>query len=212
MDKLIKEIEELFGTTAKDNVIYFNDITCNTPIPLPVADAVKVLAQDYPDCGIQVGTYSVKVFDKNVKPSRNPKPIENSVNKEIDSSRAGKTHDEYMIGKITRDEAIKNLEDDGFDNAAEIVGKWGNPVCSSKNIKSSLSEHFPVSGEEAEELDELAMAFTDKGELRSVLEDYFHIYDDYATMSVQEFDRCLADYFENGTNPLGAYEENPEQL
>ena len=27
MDKLIKEIEELFGTTAKDNVIYFNDVT-----------------------------------------------------------------------------------------------------------------------------------------------------------------------------------------
>ena len=212
MDKLIKEIEELFGTTAKDNVIYFNDVTCNTPIPLPVADAVKALAQDYPDCSIQVGTYSVKVFDKNVKPSRNPKPIENSVNKEIDSSKTGKTHDEYMIGKITKAEAIKNLEDDGFDNAEEIVGRWGKPVCSSKKIKSSLSEHFPVSGEEAKELDELAMTFNDKSELRSVLEDYFHIYDDYATMSVQEFDRCLADYFENDTNPWGSYEENPEQL
>lgn len=212
MDKLIKEIEELFGTTAKDNVIYFNDVTCNTPIPLPVADAVKALAQDYPDCGIQVGTYSVKVFDKNVKPSRNPKPIENSVNKEIDSSKTGKTHDEYMIGKITKAEAIKNLKDDGFDNAEEIVGRWGKPVCSSKKIKSSLSEHFPVSGEEAKELDELAMTFNDKSELRSVLEDYFHIYDDYATMSVQEFDRCLADYFENDTNPWGSYEENPEQL
>lgn len=212
MDKLIKEIEELFGTTAKDNVIYFNDVTCNTPIPLPVADAVKVLAQDYPDCGIQVGTYSVKVFDKNVKPSRNPKPIENSVDRKINSSKVGKIHDEYVIGKITRDEAIKNLEADGFDNAADIVGKWEAPLCSSKKIKSSLSEHFPVSEEEAKDIDELAMTFTDKSELRSVLEDYFHIYDDYASMSVQEFDQYLADYFENDTNPWGSYEENPEQL
>lgn len=210
MDKLIKEIEELFGTTAKDNVIYFNDITCNTPIPLPVADAVKVLAQDYPDCGIQVGTYSVKVFDRNVKPTRNPQPIENSVNKEIDSSRAGKIHDEYVIGKITKDEAIKNLEADGFDNAADIVGKWGKPVCSSKSIKSSLSDFFPVSTEEAAEIDELAETFPDKSELRSVLEDYFHIYDDYSAMSVQEFDQHLAEYFENDTNPIGAYEDIPE--
>ena len=112
----------------------------------------------------------------------------------------------------TKAEAIKNLKDDGFNNAEEIVGKWGTPVCSSKKINSSLSEYFPVSEEEARDIDELAMTFNDKSELRSVLEDYFHIYDDYATMSVQEFDRYLADYFENDSNPWGSYEENPEQL
>ena len=212
MDKLIKEIAELFGTTPKDNVIYFNDVTNNTPIPLPVINAVKAIASEYPECGVQIGTYSVKVFDQNVNPVNISQPIESSANKEIDSSKIGTIHDDYVIGKITKAEALKNLKEDGYENAEEIVGKWGNPVCSSKTIKSSLSDFFPVSQEEAEEIDELAMTFNDKSELRSVLEDYFHIYDDYAAMSVQEFDQHLAEYFENDTNPMGAYEENPEQM
>lgn len=62
-------------------------------------------------------------------------------------------------------------------------------------VKSSLSEYFPVSKQEAMDIDELAETFTDKSELRSVLEDYFHIYDDYAEMTVEDFDKYLADYF-----------------
>lgn len=62
-------------------------------------------------------------------------------------------------------------------------------------VRSSLSEYFPVSEEEAKDIDELAETFTDKSELRSVLEDYFHIYDDYAEMTVEDFDKYLADYF-----------------
>ena len=64
-------------------------------------------------------------------------------------------------------------------------------------VRSSLSEYFSVSEEEAKDIDELAETFTDKSELRSVLEDYFHIYDDYAEMTVEDFDKYLADYFES---------------
>lgn len=100
MDKLIKEIENLFGTTAKDNVIYFNDVTCNTPIPLPVVEAVKAIAEEYPDLGVQIGTYSVKVLNQNVRPVRTEQPINNSVNKEIESSNVGNIHDNYVIGRL----------------------------------------------------------------------------------------------------------------
>lgn len=100
MDKLIKEIEDLFGTTAKDNVIYFNDITCNTPIPLPVVDAVKAIAEEYPEFGVQIGTYSVKVLNKNVRPVHTEQSINNSVNKEIESSKVGSIHDNYVIGRL----------------------------------------------------------------------------------------------------------------
>ena len=64
-----------------------------------------------------------------------------------------------------------------------------------RRIKSSASEYFPVSEQEARDIDELAETFTDKSELRSVLEDYFHIYDDYAEMTVEDFDKYLGDYF-----------------
>ena len=64
-----------------------------------------------------------------------------------------------------------------------------------KFLKSSLSDFFPVSEEEAESLNELAETFPNRSELRSVLEDYFHIYDDYAEFTVQEFDTYLAEYF-----------------
>lgn len=198
----IKEIEDLFGTKAKDNVVYFNDITY-TPIPLPVQNAVKAIMSEYPELGYQLGLYSVKVLDKNIHPIHISQPIENSYDKkkELESSRVGDIHDQYVIGKITKREAIKNLEDNGYDNAENIVGKWSEPVKSSF-IKSSLSEFFPVSEEEGEELDELANTFTDRSELRSVLEDYFHLYDDYATMSVQEFDRYLADYFNSNEDSV----------
>lgn len=194
----VKEIEDLFGTTSKDNVIYFNEINY-TPIPLPVVNAVKLIMSEYPNLGCHIGLYSVKVFEQNVHPINVSHPIQNSVNKEIDSSKVGTIHDEYVIGKISKEEAIKNLTDNGYENAEDILKKWKEPIQSARKsfIKSSLSEFFPVSEEEGEELDELAKTFTDKSELRSVLEDYFHIYDDYAVMSVQDFDRYLADYFDS---------------
>lgn len=146
MNDAIKEIEELFGTKAKGSVIYFNDITY-TPIPRPVANAVKAIMQEYPDLGYQIGLYSVKIFDANVNPVNTMNSITASVNR--------------------------------------------------KPIKSSLSDYFPVSQEEAKEIDRMEKTFTSRSELRSVLEDYFHIYDDYAKMSVQDFDSYLAEYFKN---------------
>lgn len=105
-----------------------------------------------------------------------------------------------LLGGYPKEEAIKQLEENGFENAEMIIDKWGAPVKSSA-IKSSLSDYFPVSGEEAEDLNALADTFTSKSDLRSVLEDYFHIYDDLAEMSVQEFDSYLADYFNSETHP-----------
>lgn len=66
---------------------------------------------------------------------------------------------------------------------------------SGKLLRSSLSDFFPVSEEEAQDLNELEETFPNRSELRSVLEDYFHIYDDYAEFTVQEFDTYLAEYF-----------------
>jgi len=146
MNDAIKEIEELFGTKAKGNIIYFNDITY-TPIPRPVANAVKAIMQEYPNLGYQIGLYSVKIFDANVRPVNTANSITASMNR--------------------------------------------------RPIKSSLSDYFPVSKEEAKEIDRMEKTFTSRSELRSVLEDYFHIYDDYAKMSVQDFDSYLAEYFKN---------------
>ena len=106
-----------------------------------------------------------------------------------------------LSGGYPKEEAIKQLKESGFENAEMIVDKWGTPVQSSRTIKSSLSDYFPVSEEEADDLNDLANTFTSKSDLRSVLEDYFHIYDDLAEMSVQEFDSYLADYFNSETHP-----------
>lgn len=191
MEKAIKELEDLFSTTAKGNVVYFNDVTY-TPIPRPVVEAVQAIASEYPNLRFQIGLYSVKVMDKK------PITIQSSKKKEVESSRVGDIHDDFVMNKMSEDEVIQNLKDSGYNSkkAKELVKKWRPSV-----IKSSLSDYFPVSEEEAEELNEISVTFPDKSELRNVLEDYFHIYDDYAEMSVQDFDRYLADYFENNDNP-----------
>ena len=201
MDKAIKELEELFGTTAKGNVVYFNDVTY-TPIPLPVQEAVKVIMSEYPDLGYQLGLYSVKVLDKNVHPIHISEPIEASYSKkkELESSRVGDIHDEYIMLKANENEVLDKLKNCGYDTrkAKDLIRKWKPEIITSsrKPIKSSLSHYFPVSDEEAKELNELEETFgNSRSELRSVLEDFFHIYDDYAEMSVQEFDTYLAEYF-----------------
>lgn len=100
INSLVKEIEDLFGTTAKDNVIYFNDVTCSTPIPLPVVDAVKAIAEEYPEFGVQIGTYSVKVLNQDVRPVHTEQSINNSADKNIESSKVGSIHDNYVIGRL----------------------------------------------------------------------------------------------------------------
>ena len=55
-------------------------------------------------------------------------------------------------------------------------------------------EAFDVSEEEALDIDELKETFPDVRDLRAALEDYFHIYDDYAVMTPQEFDTSFARY------------------
>ena len=187
MEKAIKELEDLFATTAKGNVVYFNDVTF-TPIPRPVVEAVEAIASEYPDLRFQIGMYSVKVMEKE------PITIQSSKKKEVESSKIGDIHDDYVLNKINESEVIENLKESGMNSkrAKELVKKWKPSV-----IKSALSDFFPVSEEQAADINELAETFVDKSELRNVLEDYFHIYDDYAEMSVQDFDRYLADYFDS---------------
>lgn len=185
MDEVIKELEDLFATKAKGNVVYFNDVTNNTPIPNPVVDAVKIIAEEHPDVIVKIGRYSVKVIDKE---SKEP----------INSSKVSNIHDKFIMGEMPRDCVKKALLDEGYDeNKIEgIVAKWDKEVIKSSKVFSSKSaiECFPVSGEEAQDIDELRETFPDKGDLRAVLEDYFHIYDDYADMSAQDFDRCFEEY------------------
>lgn len=50
------------------------------------------------------------------------------------------------------------------------------------------SEAFSISEEQAEAIEELKDTFKDKSDLRAALEDYFHVYDDFAEMSEDEFD------------------------
>ena len=65
-----------------------------------------------------------------------------------------------------------------------------------RNIKSSKSaiEVFPISEEQAADVDELFETFNDVRDLRAVLEDYFHIYDDYSEMTPEEFDKYFAEF------------------
>lgn len=58
-------------------------------------------------------------------------------------------------------------------------------------------EAFPVSEEEAMDIDELRETFPNNADLRAALEDYFHIYDDEATMEPQKFDMYFADFIES---------------
>ena len=102
--------------------------------------------------------------------------------------------------KVNESEVLNKLKDCGYNTkrAKDLIKRWKPEI-----IKSSLSDYFPVSDEEAEELNELEGTFgNSRSELRSVLEDFFHIYDDYAEMSVQEFDTYLADYFNSIENNI----------
>lgn len=128
MEKALKEIEDLFGTTARGNTVYFNDINY-TPIPLPVANAVKAIMDDHPDVGYQLGLYSVKLFDKNVRPTTGTINLNNSLkkkNSEVKSSTIGDIKDAYCLGKIKENEALDKLYEQGKGkrDAKKIVEQW----------------------------------------------------------------------------------------
>lgn len=61
-------------------------------------------------------------------------------------------------------------------------------------------EAFPVSEEEAQDIDELKQKFPHVADLRTALEDYFHIYDDMAAMEPQKFDMYFADFIKDNEN------------
>ena len=62
-------------------------------------------------------------------------------------------------------------------------------------------EYFPVSEEEGHDIDEIRKIFEDDADFRAALEDYFHIYDDYAAMSPQEFDTYFSEYIHSSKEP-----------
>lgn len=62
------------------------------------------------------------------------------------------------------------------------------------------SEAFSISEEQAEELEELKDTFKDKSDLRAALEDYFHIHDDFAEMSEDEFDEGFQKFTQDVKN------------
>ena len=128
MEKALKEIEDLFGTTARGNTVYFNDINY-TPIPLPVANAVKAIMDDNPDVCYQLCLYSVKLFDKNVRPTTGTINLNNSLkkkNSEVKSSTIGDIKDAYCLGKIKENEALDKLYEQGKGkrDAKKIVEQW----------------------------------------------------------------------------------------
>ncbi len=94
------------------------------------------------------------------------------------------------------DDGVRIAVSDEFGSDARpttYVSGYGS--INSSVIKSSLSDYFPVSGSQAEELEDKISQFDNKSDIRTTLEDYFHIYDDYAEMSVEEFDNALDGYF-----------------
>jgi hypothetical protein len=157
MKEALKEIESLFGTEAKGNTVYFNDITY-TPIPLPVANAVKAIMEEHPDVGYQIGLYSVKLFDKNVRPMTGTISLQNGLKKkitskkeiEVKSSAIGDIKDDFCLGRIKDNEAIQKLTEQGKGkrDAKKIVDRWREdrriqssrklPITSSVNTTEDL--------------------------------------------------------------------------
>ena len=81
-----------------------------------------------------------------------------------------------------------------------------------KSSKSAI-ECFPVSEEEARDIDNLKETFENKSDLRAVLEDYFHIYDDWSEITPTEFDTCFKEFigsafFEQGKECVVEINEN----
>lgn len=204
MDSKVKsavgELESLFSTKAKGTTVYFNEFNY-TPIPQPVTEAVKLIMSDYPELKYRIGLYSVTVLDtdkKKIANGLNKKPVQSE-------TQMGKLHDDFVQAKISESELKDILSKEkgyGKRKAEDLIDKWKPEV-----IKSSLSDYFPVDESQAEELEDKISQFDTKSDIRTVLEDYFHIYDDYAEMSVEEFDNALDEYFQEMGDGLYEPEE-----
>ena len=53
---------------------------------------------------------------------------------------------------------------------------------------------FNITEEQAADVDELKATFENKADLRAALEDYFHVYDDFAEMSEDDFNKAFTEY------------------
>ena len=189
----VKEISDLFGTEPKGTTVYFNDVNY-TPIPQPICEAVKVIMSEYPDLKYRTGLYSVTVLDVDKK------KINSGLNRISSNTTIGKLHDDFVTNKITESELNDILvKKHGYDEekAGMLVDKWRDSVIKNSMtvIKSSAADCFGVDEQRGKEIDELAVKYDNKSDLRSALEGYFHIYDDYAEMSVEEFEQSLDEYF-----------------
>jgi len=158
MDKAIKELEDLFGTTAKGNTIYFNDVTY-TPIPQPVAEAVKDIMSEYPDVKYRLGMYSVTIIDDT---EAKKKLVNNSFKKPVESGRTdtGKLHDDFVTGNITETELKDKLVKDmgyGKQKASNLIDKW-KPEIVKSSINSAADTTLNDSMDDVAELeDEFAL-------------------------------------------------------
>lgn len=61
----------------------------------------------------------------------------------------------------------------------------------------NAKDTFPVTDEQADDIEELRKTFEDNADLRAALEDYFHIYDDFAEMSEDEFNESFEKYVDS---------------
>ena len=74
-------------------------------------------------------------------------------------------------------------------------------------IKSANAiDCFPISEEDAKDVEELRKTFDNDSDLRAALEDYFHIYDDYAEMSEEEFDKGFKKFLGSSRRLMSAHE------
>ncbi len=201
----VNELADLFGTTPKGTTVYFNEYNY-TPIPQPVTEAVKAIMNDYSELNYRIGLYSVTVLDTDKKKITNAaerKPIESK-------TAMGSLHDDFVTGKITENELKDTLTKEhgyGKRKADALIDKWKPAV-----IKSSLSDYFPINGSQAKELEDKISQFNNKSDIRTTLEDYFHIYDDYAEMSVEDFDNALDKYFNESSDESDEYEFDTNEI
>ena len=81
-----------------------------------------------------------------------------------------------------------------FERIDEDKNPFEKQLRSSRVIKSSAFDYFPINEAEAEDVDNLKKMFPNVNDLRAALEDYFHIYDDYAAMSEEEFNKSFEEF------------------
>ncbi len=122
--------------------------------------------------------------------------------------------EELSTGKSKLTDRHKRLLGFLLDDISAIANSQ-SIESSKKFVKSAKSamDCFPVSEEEAKDIDNLKETFENKADLRAVLEDYFHVYDDWAEITPTEFDKCFKEFigsafFEQGKECVVEINEN----